>query len=246
MNDIIRLIRRLLHPYQEFILPVGLLCVSAGVILFGIVPGAKKTYEVWGQLQSERAELADLKEKAQFLTSLDETTLFNQLSQLTAAIPVDKSVSTILSTIDGVSAKTGSIFSSLQLAAPGSLATEAAKRQTTEEAALGSYIIPFSLNFEGSYTQLRNTLDALTTSRRLLRIKNFSISFPSADLGRALLSMDTLYAPFAKPVAGKKLVPLTSGENAIISRAESLLLLSTGDQAAAAIPVVPRPDPFSP
>lgn len=238
------MIRRFIRPYQEFIQPAGLFALIVLIISIGIVPGAGKAYEVWGQLQTERQEVADLQQKAQFLASLDESTLFDQLSTLTAAIPVDKSVPTILSTIDGVSAKTGSIFSSLQLSAPGSLATEAAKRQTTEEAALGSYLLPFTINMEGSYAKLRDTVDTLTTSRRLLRIKNFTISF-QGDVGRALLNMDTMYAPIPKSVAGKKLVPIAASENTILSTVANFPLLSK-TTAAAGVPAVPRSDPFSP
>ena len=244
MNEIIRYIRKFLRPYQEFILSAGLLAVSAIVIIFGIAPGVGKVYDVWTQLQKEQQEVAALRVKSQFLASLDETTLFNQLSTLTAAIPVDKSVPTILSTIDGVSAKTGSIFSSLQLAAPGSLATEAAKRQTTEEAALGSYLMPFTLNMEGTYAKLRDTLSTLTSSRRLLRIKNFTISF-QGDVGRALLNMDTMYAPLPKAVTGKTLVPLTAGENAILTTVGALPLLSTSGTFTG-LPSGTRSDPFSP
>lgn len=245
MNDIFRLIRRFMRPYQEFILPVGLISVSVIVALVGVIPGIGKAYDVWGQLQTERQEVADLSAKAQFLSSLDETTLFDQLSALTAAIPVDKSVSTILGTIDGVSAKTGSIFSSIQLSSPGSIATESAKRQTTEEAALGSYLLPFTLNMEGSYARLRDTLDTLTSSRRLLRIKNFTISF-GGDTGRALLNMDTMYAPLPKPVAGKKLTPLSASENTLLTTATSLPILFTGISTAVPPNAGLRVDPFSP
>lgn len=238
------MIRKLIRPYQEFILPAGLIAASALVAVVGIVPGVGKTYEVWSQLQSERQETADLAQKEQFLASLDEATLFNQLSSLTAAIPVDKSIPTILSTIDGVSAKTGSIFSSMQLASPGTIATEAAKRQTTEEAALGSFLLPFTLNMEGSYAKLRDTLDTLTTSRRLLRIKNFTISF-QGDTGRALFNMDTLYAPLSKAAVGKKLAPLSSAETSFLSTVANMPILFKG-VAGGVASSIPRTDPFSP
>lgn len=244
MEDVMRLIRKFIRPYQDFILPIVLLVASIVVVFVGIIPGVGKTYEVWGQLSTERTEVTNLRTKAQFLASLDETTLFNDLSTLTAAIPVDKSIPTILATVDGVSAKTGSVFSSFQLSAPGSLATEAAKRQTTEEAALGSYIIPFTLNMEGPYAKLRDTLDALTTSRRLMRIKNFTIGF-QGDTGRALINMDTLYALLPKPVAGKTLVPLTTAENTILSTVGNLPLLSK-TTVFTAPSSGPRLDPFSP
>ncbi|MBI2404692.1 hypothetical protein HYV22_00755 [Candidatus Gottesmanbacteria bacterium] len=245
MNDVIRMIRKWLRPYQEFVLPVILLGVSSLVILVGVIPGVRKTYQQWNQLAAERGEVTELREKAAFLASLNETTLFDQLSSLTSAMPIDKSIPSIFSTIDGVSAKTGSIFSSMQLASPGSIATEAAKRQTTEEAALGSYLIPFTLTMEGSYSQLRDTFDTLTTSRRLLRIKNVTVSFTTESLGRATLSMDTFWAPLSKSSLGKKLVPLTGKEDSLISRVGNLPLLSAVG-VASGVPVVPRPDPFSP
>lgn len=245
MNDIIRMIRKWLRPYQEFVLPVTLLGVSSLVIFIGVIPGVRKTYQQWNQLQVEQQEVTELREKVTFLASLNETTLFNQLSSLTSTIPTDKSIPSIFSTIDGVSAKTGSVFSSMQLASPGSIATAAAKRQTTEEATLGSYVTPFTLTMEGSYSQLRDTFDTLTTSRRLLRIKNVTVSFTTESSGRAILSMDTFYAPLSKSSIGKKLVPLTGKEDSLIARVSNLPLLSRVG-VATSVPVLPRPDPFSP
>lgn len=246
MDTLIRMTRKWIRPYQEFVLPIVLLGVSGLVLFIGVIPGIRKTYQQWSQLAAERQEVAELREKATFLANLDEAVLFDQLSLLTSTIPTDKSIPSIFSTIDGVSEKTGSAFASMQLASPGSIATEAAKRQTTEEAALGSYVIPFTLTVEGSASQLRDTLETLVNSRRLLRIKNVTVSFTTESSGRATLSMDTLYAPLPKATFGRKLVPITGKENSILSRVATLPLLFQ----TAVVPDVPigiaRPDPFSP
>ncbi len=242
-----RMIRRFLRPYQGFVVPVGMLVLCFIVTIFGIIPGARQTFALFNQINDARQEVSDLRAKATLLGSLDEATLFNQLSLLSSVIPVDKSVPTILSTIDGVGAATDTIFSSLQLTSPGSLATEAAKRQTTEEAALGSYLLPFTLTMEGGYQQLRNTLASLTSSRRLLRIKNFSISFANSGVGRSIMSMDAFYAPLPKSLASgtKKLVPLTQKEDTILTQVSNLPLLSRG-VAPVGVVSVPHIDPFSP
>ncbi len=242
-----RMIRRFLRPYQGFIVPVGILVLCVVMTVFGIMPGARQTFVLLGQINDARGEVSDLRVKVTLLQSLDEVTLFDQLSLLSSAIPVDKSVPTILSTIDGVGAANGTLFSSLQLTSPGSIATEAAKRQTTEEAALGSYLLPFTLTMEGNYQQLRNTLASLTSSRRLLRIKNFTISFVGSGVGQSILSMDASYAPLPKSLATgtRKLIPLTQKEDAILSQVSNLPLLS-GRAVPVGVVNLFRVDPFSP
>ncbi len=222
-----------------------MLAVVAILIIFGIFPGARRAYELYNKLGEERQEVADLQARVNLLASFDEAVLFEQLSTLTSAIPVDKSIPTILSTVDGVSAKTGSVFASMQLASPGSIATEAARRQTSEEAALGSFLLPFTLTVEGDYSKLRDTLDVLVTSRRLLRIKNFTLSFSKTGQGRAVVSMDTLYAPLSKiSPSGRKVTPLTQKETEFLTRVANIPLLAT--PLAIGATFEPRPDPFSP
>ncbi len=242
-----RTLRRMLRPYQGFFVPAGILTLTAIIVFFGIIPGAKRTWTLFGLANSERSEVNDLRSKVAFLDSLDEATLFDQLFILSSAIPVDKSIPAIFSTVDGVSGKTGTIFLSLQLGNPGSLATEAARRQTTEEAALGSFLLPFALTIEGSPQQLSDTFASFVSGRRLFRIKNFMITFANPTVGRAIVSMDAFYAPPPKSTGGgKKLVPLQPKEEALLSRVASLPLFSKELVAGPAPLGTQREDPFAP
>src|SRR5258706_7276015 len=101
-----------------------MLLLSVVGFAVGIIPLAQKELALSGEVTSASGEVQSLQRKASVLDSLDEEALKNDLVTLVTAVPADKSLMTLLGTIDGVTRKTGVSLVDISLTKPWSLATD--------------------------------------------------------------------------------------------------------------------------
>lgn len=223
---------KLFREHQGLIISIGILIASALGLILGVVPIVQTTMSMYTDLNTVSAEVAVLKNKVSVLESIDEISIKTQAQTLLSAVPSDKSLSTLLGTLDGLSAKTGVSQGTFLLSKLGSLATESARRLSADEQAIGGNIVPFSVVVSGSLDQIRGFLTSSISIRRLLRVRSFDISFPktgteSGAMVSATLAMDTFYAPLPTTIGavGNPLTPLTSADDELIAKVENLQLL---------------------
>jgi len=95
----------------------------------GIVPLGGKAIDENNELPALSSEVAGLKNKTSVLQTIDENEMRSDMQTLLSAVPSDKSLSTLLSTVDGLAAATGVSVDTISLERPGSLATASARRQ---------------------------------------------------------------------------------------------------------------------
>lgn len=245
-----RLIRNFVKKYQDFITPVVMLLLALSGIVFGIMPAGAKVVEIWGKIDETRKSIALLTQKSNYLDSLNETDLQNQLKAVVAAVPQDKSLASILGVADQLGNKAGVTLQSFNIAAPGSISTESAKLRTTEEQALGVSLIPFQIRVSGLGSNVRTFIDTATQVRRLIRIDNFDISFLASGTGSGSLraNLDAFYAPLPQlgPMVEQSLPDLTSDDQQVLTKLSNYPWLTqqiTTSQNFA--PVTTRIDPFS-
>lgn len=214
-----------------------------------LYPVGQQTWKLIEDVNSERTELVGLQTKLNQLQALDEETLRQQLRLLTSAVPTDKSLPTLLSTAEAVSANTGVTLSDMSLISPGSLATDSAKRQTSEEKTFGASLLPFSIVLTGTSDQIRNYLSTSINVRRLLRVKQFTIIFSGDGAARSNVSLDALYAGLPTNLGDVRqpILPLAEKDEQLLDKLASQPNYS---QELLAIPVAGeqpfKADPFSP
>lgn len=238
----------LIRTYQKLILAAVILGGSLLGFFLGELPAMKKA---WGLVLANRTlseEIRDLRSKNSLLGALDEETLRQHLMVLTLAVPADKSLPTLFSTIEGLGQETDLSIDDLVLT-PGIISTEAAKRSQPEENKFGSSSIPFTVTVEGTFAQLQSFLQKAVGVRRLIRVRNFSAAFDSGGLSRVTLSLETFYLPFPTTLGDvtDKLTPLTAEEETLLAKIRALPNLAGEFAPAPAAPATSggKSDPFS-
>lgn len=233
-----RRVQTIIRTYRSLIVSVGVVLVAFAGIFGGVIPAASSTLALVSELRASAERMSLLESKATTLQNLNSETLNEKLAILVSAVPTDKSIPTIFATIDRLSAEAGIVVSDLEIQSPGSLATEAATRQTAEEKQIGSLITPFSLSIEGTLNQTIAFIRSLTSVRRLLRVRNFDVNFISSGLVVTRLGVDAFYVPLPEtlPSVGQPLAAGTSEEEAVLAKLSAYRWVSTPAQKGVQTP----------
>lgn len=239
-------IKRFFRTYKGIIPALLLLVFSAVGFIYGVVPAGRTVWQLVSEREAVQKEVAGLRKKSETLGGLDEETLSAELLLLESALPTDKSIPTVFTTLEEVARESGIGLAAVSVANPGLLATESAKKQNAEERKLGSSIVPVSISAEGTIDQLRGFFKRAVLVRRLLRIRFFDVTFLSANHAVVHAGLDTFFSPIPATLGDVKalLEPLTNAE-------ESLLTKISGFPAgifetSAELPLSPSSrDPFS-
>lgn len=220
-------VRRFLRMYHSFAFSaVIFLLVIAGSLL-GIIPAVKKTLTLRQNTDALLSQTQDLRTKASILASIDETVYRRYLADLVTAVPQDQSLTSMFSTIDGLAAQTGVTITDLGLTKPGSLATESARRQSTEEKQIGSHLLPFSVTVSGSYEQIRDFLARAVSVRRLFRVRGFDLSLIDPTNVEVRMNMDAYFAPYLTTIGSvdTEIDALNEKDEQIIARVATMPLV---------------------
>lgn len=248
-----RLIRRIIRLYQSFIISGVIILFCLIAVFIGIIPGSQIIFGMVRGVYEQTKTVQLLKEKINILNALDTELLQSYATAAISAVPADKSLGTIFSTIDGLTSQEGVAVGGISLSSVGSVATEAAQKLSKDEEKIGVNIVPFSIIIVGPIEQVRNVVEKAVKIRRLFRIRNFDLSFDNTSgTTKSTIQMDAYYVPLPKSL-GKirdSLKPLSDDEIQIINKISALPLVtreapvSTG---SAQMQTGPRSmDPFSP
>ncbi|MCL4359671.1 type 4a pilus biogenesis protein PilO [Patescibacteria group bacterium] len=221
-------VRALYRKYRSAVLSTAILLLAFTVFFAGIVPGARAIITVLSDAGTASSQVAALSTKYQFLRGLDEATLRRNLNLLLTALPGDKSVPSILSTIDGVAAESGISVQGFEIASVGPTASGSAARQTVEERKIGSYLIPYSLVFLATPEETRKFFSAVTAVRRLSRVKNFTLTVRDPETYYIHTELETFYQPLAAVIGSinAPLSPLTEQESTFLETLGKYPLMS--------------------
>lgn len=242
-------LRRLFRAYKGMIPAVLLLIFSVGGFTYGVIPAGRIVWRLVSEREGVQKEVAGLRKKSQALGGLDEEMLSAQLALLTSAVPADKSIPTVFTTVEEVARQSGMGLTAVSVANPGVLATESAKKQSTEERKLGSSIVPVSISGEGTIDQVRDFFKRAVSVRRLLRVRFFDVTFLSSDRAVLHAGLDTFFSPLPATIGDIRtpLEPLTNAEELLltnISEFPSGAMMGNSTE----LPLLPSTtrDPFSP
>lgn len=219
--------------------------------VFGIIPIIGKIIQIRSDSVALSESIAQLQTKVTVLDSEDEATYKNQLQQLIAAVPADKSLTTLFTTLDALAAQSGVAVTDVSLSKPGSIASQSAQKLTNEERQIGSSLLPFEVTVVGNYQQIHDFLAQSISVRRFFRVRNFEISFLDPSNISVRMGMDAFYSPLTVTIGAteSQLQPLSAKENQIIATVEKMPILSVATEGQAVISPTSnetRSDPFSP
>ena len=240
-------LKKMLRQYKNLILMGSIAVGSLVGMLVGVVPLAQKTVSLWQEVTALSSDVTLLSGKASILQLVDEDELRTNVLTLATAVPPDKSLATILTTLDTVSGQSGVAMSDFSLTKPGSIATASAKRLTSDEAKIGANLLPFSVSGVGTFDKVRSFLASVTRVRRVFRIRAFQLT-NSGSLTNVHVDLDAIYLPYPTTVGSVTAVSnMTAAEEKTISSVGSLPLASQTSQASASGSVPSgKTDPFSP
>lgn len=218
------------------------------VLIFGIYPLLTRTLNMADQQRTLSSDVAALQKKTAILNVLDEQALRDDIFALTTAIPPDKSLATVLYTVDTVSAQNGVAVADLTLQRPGSIATGSAAKRTADEARLGSNLLEFSITVKGSFEQIKSFINNLQAVRRMFRVRTLTMTFTEGELN-ANSNVYAYYSPLVvvAPGALEPISPLSDDDLKTIA-AVNALPLASGVSAAPVVATVPsgnKTDPFA-
>jgi len=248
-----RIIRRFLRQYQSFVVSgvVILFCIIA--LFVGLLPGVRKTMQLVAETQTLRKTVATLTEKQRVLQELDMTMLTNYSRDAIAAVPADKSLGSLFSTVDALTAKENVTVAAISLGSVGSVASDSATKLSLDEQKIGVRIIPFSIIVEGPIDKVRNVVDEAVKIRRFFRVRSFDLVFDTkSGVTKSTLSMDAYYVPDPKTLnkVTDALTALTPDEIEILDTVSAFPLLtqetSEGSENAIIQSSPVTSDPFSP
>lgn len=195
-----RYLRRFLRIYQGFVVSGAILLFGTVALMLAVLPGIRATLNLYGSLKEVEKEVQALSGKRTFLEALNEDDLRDRLATLLTAIPQEKSVPTIFTTVEGLAHTSGVSIVDMNLTSPGSLATAAATRQSASEKKIGASTLAFSLTASGSYDQIRAFVGEINKVRRLFEVTSFNLSIGGDGLTQVHLSLTAFYQPLPTKV----------------------------------------------
>lgn len=247
-----RAIRRFLRMYQSFVISGTVILFCCIAFFVGVLPGAKTTVAMFGEMQGLRTTVKTLQTKKQVLDDLDPAMLTSYAAAAISAVPADKSLGSLFSTVDALTAREGVTVTGVSLGHVGSVATESATTLTADEQKIGVNIVPFTIIIEGSIDRVRNVVDQAVKIRRFFRVRSFDLTFDNkTGVTKSTLSMDAYYVPDPKQLSKMTdpLTTITSDEMEILDKVASFPLLTpeTSSSGSASLQTTPLTvDPFSP
>lgn len=245
-------LRKFIRQYQGIIISVVMIVGVTVAVFVGLLPAVRTIVAMRAEMSDIAEKNEALRVKSTLLESIDEDTYNKYLKELSYAVPSDKSLSSLFTTIDGLSTLTGVTLSDFTLTKPGNISTESAKRLTNEEKKVGSIFLPFTLTVTGTYDQIHKFMEQSIAVRRFFRVRYFDIYFGKSDAISAHMGMDAYYAPLPTNLgsASQKVEQLDENDEKTISKVANLPLLGVepqqdnvvGDGSVVVGP--PREDPF--
>lgn len=208
-------LKRLFIHYNEFVVPIGTMIGVVLLFLIVIIPLTNRIVTTWQEGTKLSEELASMKEKLSVLDSYDEDTLNTQLSEITSAIPTDKSVPSLLQTVEQVGSEVGATIKLIDVQEVGTIASQSGAVLSKIDRQFGAFTLPFSVKLNASFDVIQAFLERTATARRFIRAKAFVLKFSEAELIDIHITFDTFYLPLQKR-DNTVVVKLTADEEELI------------------------------
>lgn len=207
-----------------------------------LVPQIRLITEHANQLAIEEKKFEDLRNRVQFLTSLNRTELDTNTSLLQRVLPSVKPVIPLLSSMEQLAASAGIAVGSLEIN-PGKVATSGAQLSQTSTVGIqkstveGVYSLPLKLEIQGPFLSMNTFFKSLDSIVPLVNIKTIQFtalaksvaSDPSQAQYKAILELESLFIlPEPPPktnaqLTGPALAPLSAQNKELIASLSAMV-----------------------
>jgi Tfp pilus assembly protein PilO len=155
-----------------------------------LIPFIIRTAKLREEINKEQATVALLKQKVSLLSGIEQGTFQQDFENINQAVPHEKNIFSLLSTIDGAAFSSGISMETFSLK-PGGISTDSA--ETRKEKSSNEF--NFNLTAAGDINQIRNFITNLFKARRLVSLKKVSFRFKEAEKTKASIEGVTYYLP---------------------------------------------------
>ena len=240
-------LRRQVADYQSIIKPLVIVGVVIAGFLLGVIPAARSLSMVYTQSRSLTTEIDALSQKVTVLSSLDVDSLKQNLRDFLAAVPTEKNVPSLFTTLENLASQNGVSLLDVTMSTIGGIASDSGKSGRTD--ASGAQLVRFSASIEGTMDNVRQLFQTLIAVRRLLAVRSFDMTINGTGTVTAKLEMETYFAPLPKELgsAAGRIEVLNEKEEGVIAKVSAFPNL--GQVAELPPPSLGGPvkaDPFSP
>jgi len=180
---------------------------SVLAILLGILPMWKTTWQKVTTMNELTKEIEKLRTKSQELEALNKDKILSDYEYVITAVPNEQSVSTFMTTVDTLATEKNVTLRSFTIDTIGISASASAQKKTSEEQSLGASIVSANVSLDGSLEDIRDFLVTVGSIRRLLRIKQFNISFGKQSSMTCQIQLEAFFLPLPATI-GKPSDPL--------------------------------------
>lgn len=241
-------ITKLFRIYRTVTLSIFLIFGSIMAVLYGIIPGFKTIQAIYIDTRNLEDEVNGIKKRVNILSAQDPRLLDNYMNLLLSAIPVEKNLDTILTTLDGVTVQSQMTELNFEIEKPGSIATSSGKLQEKNGDMLDNNSVSVSILVGGTPDNAKNFLNKVGNVRRLLRISEANIRFPdNLDIAEVDMVVDAFFAPLPQTI-GKPSDPLeefTAAEQQVLNKLGTFPEMRF-ENSRHVVPVGGKTDPFTP
>jgi len=206
-----------------FLLPA----ITVVVVVFAFFllnPRVRDIFVLNRSIKDLEGKVANVDRKLSILSSKDSNMLLSQVREAEKALPSQKDIPGLLSSLDRLAQETGVSITSFQVS-PGEVTA------TFSAQAVGAESLPFKMAISGGYDGVRNFLTRAVNTNRTLRIRSVAIT-AQAQAGQASVSasldMETFYQIIAKIkfAPSDRLPDITTEEQKALEKASQRPYLS--------------------
>lgn len=226
------------EKYSVFILPFVSGLIVLALLLFVVRPRLGEIFELRGQVAKAKQDAVVLENKLSNLQNFDQDKLLSDVKKVETALPSDKDLQGLLSTLERLAAETGVGILAVQLT-PGQISPIPAGGAAEN--------FPVKITITGNFFQIKNHLARVFESIRVIGVKSLTITLGtvgSASLS-ATLNLDSFFQQLSatQVQVREPLQNLTSAEQQILDK------ISVPQPATVTPPPPPitgKADPFAP
>lgn len=236
----------MLRIYRPFLKPGLVILVVLFGALLGIFPAIRTSFHLWGEYRMLTKDARELSRTRSILESLDAETLKTNAVDMGGVLPTEKSLPSILATLDAMSSRTEVGILDVSFSGTDTLtATASAKQEATHPS--GARLVQLTTSIDGTVSQVGEFLKLFGSVRRFLGVRSFQITVTPTDRMQVKLELDGYYLPLAK-TGGKPAVisPLSQEEETVLANISAFPLIAQTPPLLPLPASAANPDPFTP
>ncbi|HUS52059.1 MAG TPA: type 4a pilus biogenesis protein PilO [Candidatus Bathyarchaeia archaeon] len=210
-------LKKLLLKYRFVAFPLAIGGLILILTVFFLVPNISQIIKNRQELAQEKERLASLTQKLADLEGLDEVELSTRADLVLKALPVEKDVPLILTTLSGLGEETGVVLTKIS-ATPGELSTAAAQKKESKTNSLD-----FEITISGTLGSITNFLDRLVSTLPVIQVNSVSLGADDPEAG-VEISLDAYFFPLPETLGAveKPIVKISTDEEIAYKKIEKV------------------------